>query len=108
MRDMTIMEADILKQFINMSVEVLVGGTWIRGTLCPIVKQVCVLLPLGDDKQFYGPASMKMDEIQAIRQVKISTKDKSDPIKTEVASPNLVKSSFQTADVSRFVVEKGK
>jgi hypothetical protein len=100
------MEADILKQFINMKVEVLVGGQWIRGTLCPIVKQVCVLLPLGEEAEFYGPASMKMDAIQAIRQVK--TQDKSAAIKVDAINPNLVKSAFNTADVSRFVIDKGK
>lgn len=64
------MEAEILKHFIGMNVEVLVGGVWIEGHLRPIVKGVCTLLPIGDASAFYGPAAFKQEAIQAIRQVR--------------------------------------
>lgn len=64
------MEAEILKHFIGMNVEVLVGGVWIEGHLRPIVKSVCTLLPIGEAAAFYGPAAFKQDAIQAIRQIK--------------------------------------
>jgi hypothetical protein len=64
------MEAEILKHFIGMNVEVLVGGVWIEGHLRPIVKGVVTLLPIGEAASFYGPAAFKQDAIQAIRQVR--------------------------------------
>jgi hypothetical protein len=64
------MEADILKHFIGMNVEVLVGGVWIEGNLRPIVKGTVTLLPIGEAASFYGPAAFKQDAIQAIRQVR--------------------------------------
>lgn len=67
------MEAEILKHFIGMNVEVLVGGVWIEGHLKPIVKGVVTLLPIGEATAFYGAAAFKQDAIQAIRMVKKST-----------------------------------
>lgn len=64
------MEIDVIKPFINHDVEVLVGGVWIEGHLVPIVKGVIILHPIGDAASFYGATAMKIDVIQAIRQVK--------------------------------------
>lgn len=64
------MEAEILKHFIGMNVEVLVGGVWIEGNLRPIVKGTVTLLPIGEAAAFYGPAAFKQESIQAIRQVR--------------------------------------
>lgn len=64
------MELDILKNFVRHSVEVLVDGVWIEGLMMPIVKSVVVLMPNEEDQVFYGPASLKAESIQAIRQVK--------------------------------------
>lgn len=64
------MEAKILKHFIGMNVEVLVGGVWIEGHLRPIVEGIVTLLPIGEASAFYGPAALKQDTIQAIRQVR--------------------------------------
>jgi hypothetical protein len=64
------MELDILKHFIKHEVEVLVGGVWIEGLMMPIVKGVVVLMPVGEMQAFFGPASLKAESIQAIRQIK--------------------------------------
>lgn len=86
------MEAEILKHFIGMNVEVLVGGVWIEGHLKPIVKGVVTLLPIGEASAFYGPAAFKQDAIQAIRMVKKSTYVEM-PME-EVQAPNQVRSSL--------------
>jgi hypothetical protein len=65
------MDADILKNFIKRDVEILVAGVWITGHLMPIVKNIVVLIPLGQEKEFYGPTSCKMEVIQAIREVRV-------------------------------------
>jgi len=90
------MEADILKNFIKMDVEVLVGGVWIEGHLLPIVKNIVTLVPIGLAKDHYGPTACKMEVIQAIRQVRM-------PAGTNTAVPNdpsgpaPVRSGFEAA-----------
>lgn len=64
------MDKEILKHFIGMNVEVLVGGVWIEGHLQPISKGILVLLPIGEAAAFYGPASLKEEMVQAIRQIR--------------------------------------
>lgn len=65
------MESDILKHFIGLDVEILVGGTWVEGRLQPLTKGgIVVLKPFPGYESFYGPASMKTDVIQAIRQLR--------------------------------------
>lgn len=64
------MELSILKNFVSKNVEVLVAGVWIEGFLGAIEKGVATLLPIGEAKEFYGPTALKVDVIQAIRQVK--------------------------------------
>jgi hypothetical protein len=99
------MEAEILKHFIGMNVEVLVGGVWIEGHLRPIVKGVVTLLPIGEAASFYGPAALKQDTIQAIRQVR-----KTGPIEVpveEVKPPNQVRSSLdEVTATQRFARKK--
>jgi hypothetical protein len=88
------MELDILKNFVRMHVEVLVGGVWIDGFMTPIVKSLVTLLPAGETKEFYGPTALKAEVIQAIRQVKSVA-----PVAEEVipAAPTEIKSTVQSA-----------
>ncbi len=75
-----------------MNVEVLVGGVWIEGHLKPIVKGVVTLLPIGEAASFYGPAALKQEAIQAIRQVR-----KTGPVEMppqEITPPTQVRSSL--------------
>ena len=65
------MEMEVLKAFVNHSVEVLVGGVWLEGRLAAIVKGVVTLMPLKEAAAFYGPASVKAENILAIRQIKM-------------------------------------
>lgn len=64
------MEADVIKPFIGHSVEILVAGVWIEGFLNPIAKGVIQLTPLDELKEFYGPCALKLEVVQAIRQIK--------------------------------------
>jgi hypothetical protein len=92
------MEASILKEFIRQDVEVLIGGTWVEGHLMPIVKNIVVLLPVGQAKEFYGPTSCKMEVIQAIRQVKRQPAAQvANPVSQNTAPPPAVKSGFDAA-----------
>jgi hypothetical protein len=101
------MELDILKHFIDMDVEILVGGVWIDGHLMPIAKSVVVLRPIGEAIAFYGPASMKADVIQAIRQIK-----KTPAVNSQVTNPpanaSKIKSGLENNPNApgRFVVSK--
>lgn len=85
------MELEILKNFVNNAVEVLVGGVWLEGYMTPIVKSVVTLLPLDSAKEFYGPAAVKAENIMAIRQMKIQVQ-LPPPLPEE---PNKIKSSFE-------------
>ena len=92
------MEADILKNFIKRDVEILVGGVWIMGHLLPIVKNIVTLVPIGQEKDFYGPTACKMEVIQAIREVRLSpTAPVANPVSQNVAPPAPVQSSFGPA-----------
>lgn len=97
------MESDILKNFIGLSVEILVSGVWIEGILMPIAKSVVVLKPLPGTEAFLGPTSCKTDVIQAIRQVKRDTPIVTKPVET----PN-IHSSFDSTNIpgNRFVVQR--
>lgn len=88
------METDILKHFIGMNVEVLVSGVWIEGLLQPIAKGVVTLVPTDETAPFYGPAAMKAEVIQAIRQLKKMGQRVADPI-PEIAAPPIVRSSLE-------------
>lgn len=84
------MDIETIKPFINHDVEVLVAGVWIEGHLVPIVKGVIVIHPLEDAAAFYGPTAMKIEVIQAIRQVKKGTQQEvpfTDPTASGEASP---------------------
>lgn len=98
------MEAEILKHFIGMNVEVLVGGVWIEGNLRPIVKGVVTLLPIGDAAAFYGPAAFKQDAIVAIRQVR-----KTGPVEMpveEIRPPAQVRSSLDEVPAAQRFARK--
>ena len=102
------MDLDILKNFVRMDVEVLVGGVWIRGNLSPIVKGVIVLSPLADEKDFFGIASLKAESIQAIRQVKQIGNIPSEQVQLpKISVPVDVKSSFEAASTPRYIIDKG-
>ena len=90
------METNIIKHFVGKNVEVMVRGTWVEGFLQPIANGIVILLPIGTAKQFYGPAHMKMDIIDAIREVK--TQLKADPVIGGPPDPVKIKSVFETVD----------
>ena len=99
------MEAEILKHFIGMNVEVLVGGVWIEGHLKPIVKGIVTLLPIGEAASFYGPAAFKQEAIQAIRQIR-KTGLVEDTMQ-EVKPPTQVRSSLdEVTPAQRFARKK--
>lgn len=100
------MELDILKHFVKHDVEVLVGGQWIEGTMQPVSKGIVVLLPFADMQQFYGPASLKAEAIQAIRQVKRNNITAPNVV-PNIPTPPVVRSSFESLPPSfRFPVKK--
>lgn len=100
------MEIDILKHFIRHDVEVLVGGVWIEGVLQPIVKGVIVLLPLPNAIEFYGPASLRIESIDAIRQLKRGNPQPS-VINMTPEKPAQIRSVFESVPPSkRFAVKK--
>jgi|SRR5208282_463281 len=100
------MELDILKPFVKHDVEVLVGGVWIEGTMLPIAKGIVVLMPFADMQVFYGPASLKAEAIQAIRQVKRSNIVAPNVV-PNIPDPPPVRSSFESLPPSfRFPVKK--
>lgn len=88
------MELEILKNFVNKNVEVLVGGVWLEGHMTPIVKSVVTLMPIGAAAVFYGPAAVKAENILAIRHVK--TQEQPIPVATipEVKPDSDVRSSL--------------
>lgn len=95
------MEIETIKSFIHHDVEVLVSGVWIEGHMTPIVKGVVILLPLPEFADFYGPAAMKIDVIQAIRQVKRLEKFVPEP--TPENKPDVISSSLdQVSPKQRF------
>ena len=89
------METDILRHFIGKDVEVLVSGVWIEGHMEPIAKGIVTLIPVGDMGAFYGPAAMKAEVIQAIRQVKISGEKIAAHV-PEIKTTNDVRSSLES------------
>jgi hypothetical protein len=100
------MELDILKHFVKYDVEVLVGGVWIEGTMQPISKGIVVLMPFADMQVFYGPASLKTEAIQAIRQVKRNNITAPNVV-PNVPTPPAIRSSFESLPPSfRFPVKK--
>lgn len=100
------MELDILKHFVKHDVEVLVGGVWIEGTMQPIAKGIVVLMPFADMQVFYGPASLKAEAIQAIRQVKRNNITVPNVV-PNVPTPPSIRSSFESLPPSfRFPIKK--
>ena len=98
------MELDVLKSFVRMHVELLVGGVWLDGVMMPIVKSVVTLVPSHPSNEFYGPTALKAESIQAIRQVKTKAAPPPDAVKPPDTN---VKSGFESVNpASRFV--KGK
>ena len=89
------MELDILKHFVKHDVEVLVGGVWIEGNMQPIAKGIVVLMPFADMQVFYGPASLKAEAIQAIRQVKRNNITAPNVV-PNVPTPPSIRSSFES------------
>lgn len=87
------MDKEILKHFVGLNVEILVGGVWVEGNLQPISKGIVVLLPIGEAAAFYGPASMKEEAIQAIRHIK--KLDKPEMPMPEVKPPEPLRSSLE-------------
>ena len=83
------METDILRHFIGKDVEVLVSGVWIEGHMEPIAKGVVTLLPVGELSAFYGPAAMKADVIQAIRQVRNFAEKMASPLPEAQTASNV-------------------
>ena len=72
----------------------------------PISKGIVVLLPFADQQAFYGPASLKMEAIQAIRQVKRNNVAVPNIVPT-IPNPPVVKSSFESLPPNfRFAVKK--
>lgn len=90
------MESDILKNFVKMDVEILVGGVWIEGHLLPIVKNIVTLVPIGVAKEHYGPTACKMEVIQAIRQVRHPAQANT-MVPNDPSPPTPVRSGFESA-----------
>ena len=102
------MELKILKHFINKDVEILIGGVWIEGHLTPISEGLITLMPLPEASAFYGPAAMKAENVQCIRQVK---REMAQPINPMPApeNPSAPKSAFESAHPGkRFVIDGGR
>jgi len=99
------METDILKHFIGKDVEVLVSGVWIEGHMEPIAKGVVTLIPVGEMAAFYGPAAMKADVIQAVRQVRHFRENMSASV-PETSSTNTVRSSLESVTPGQRFVRK--
>lgn len=97
------MESDILKHFIGLDVEVLIGNAWIEGNLMPIAKGIVVLTPIAGAEAFYGPASMKAESIIAIRQVKRESTEP--PPFPSPPDPQKIRSSLESSP-GRFVIAK--
>lgn len=99
------MEIDVIKHFINKTVEVLVAGVWIEGYMVPIVKGVITLMPIGANKEFYGPAAFKTESVQAIRQVK-TPPEVIIPPEIPVTDNNIRSSLDQNTPAQRFSKKK--
>lgn len=93
------MELDILKNFVNRDVEILIGGVWIEGHMTPIVKGQITLLPFGEAAVFYGPAALKAENVQCIRQLKRNAEQVAATKAAAQAAvpPGPVKSGFESA-----------
>ncbi len=89
------METDILKHFVGKDIEVLVSGIWIEGRLQQIAKGIVTLLPIDEMASFYGPAAMKIEVIQAVRQIKRVVTQVAKPADT-VKPASTVKSAFES------------
>ena len=103
------MDINIIKPFIGLDVEVLCGttGVWIDGHLMPIAKSVIVLTPFDETKEFYGPCSMEIGAVQAIRQVKRNTKQA--PLQSDEIKNVGTRSALEQISVNapgRFVISK--
>lgn len=99
------MELDTLKHFVNKDVEILIGGVWIGGHMTPIVKGLITLIPFPEDSALHGPAALKAENVQCIRQVKRDAVQANVQQAVAAQSPVPVKSSFESAHPgNRFVV----
>jgi hypothetical protein len=98
------MESETLRHFIGKDVEILVAGVWVEGHMTPIVKGVITLLPFADTAEFYGPTALKMEVVQAIRQVK---RQKQVDTFVQPSTDGSVRSSLeQVSPAQRFMVKK--
>lgn len=94
------MEPAVLVNFVKREVEILVGGVWISGYMTPIVKSVITLLPVGADKEFYGPTALKAEAVQAIREVRKQSQAKVAPGATVPSDPSVppTRSALETSN----------
>jgi hypothetical protein len=99
------METDVLKNFINKDVEILVGGVWVDGHMTPIVKSVITLIPFPENASVLGPTALKAESVQCIRQIKRDAMKANTQTVATSQSPVPVKSSFESSNPgNRFVV----
>jgi hypothetical protein len=102
------MELEILKHFCNKDVEILVGGVWIEGHMTPIVKGQITLLPFGEAAEFYGPAALKAESVQCIRQVKKDGAKANAQAAVAAQTPEPIKSGFESSHPGNRYVIVGK
>lgn len=89
------MEASVLGNFVKRDVEILVGGVWISGHMTPIVKGVITLIPIGVEKEFYGPTALKAEVVQAIREVRKQPQANTAPsVPSDPSLPPPLRSAF--------------
>lgn len=90
------MEAAILGNFVKRDVEILVAGVWLAGHMLPIVKGVVTLVPIGVEKEFYGPTAVKSEVIQAVREVRKQPQANTAPsVPSDPSPPPPVRSAFE-------------
>lgn len=93
------MEAAVLGNFVKREVEILVGGVWVAGYMTPIVKGVITLIPIGVEKEFYGPTALKAEAVQAIREVRKQPGANTAPtVPSDPSAPPATRSAFETAN----------
>jgi hypothetical protein len=98
------MELENIKHFINKDVEILIGGVWVKGHMTPIVKGLITLLPFPEDVASYGPAALKAENVQCIRQLKRDAQQANAAVATQAQTPP-IKSGFESASPGkRFVI----
>lgn len=89
------MEAATLGNFVKRDVEILVAGVWIAGHMLPIVKGVVTLVPIGVEKEFYGPTAVKAEVVQAIREVRKQPQaNTASTVPSDPSAPPPVRSAF--------------